>query len=319
MASLACVTVLGAGPGGASGSWDPAYSVPVALLRAALQCDRPVHPAREPVLLVHGTFTNGHEEWDWGYRPALRALGFDTCVVTYPDRGLGDIQVSAEYVAFAVRAIHRLTGRKVDMVGHSQGGLMPRWAIKYWPSVRSELDDFVMLAAPNHGTLTAARPTPSVARPESFFQMAPGSNFVRTLNAGDETPGRISYSSLYSLFDELVQPAAPVPTAALDWKHEGPNTRNLAIQRKCPGRLVDHVGIATTDAVAFALVVDALEHRGPVNPARVPNSVCRRASYIRGGLLGGLLSAWRFSMSKGLPRWHFAWREPILRPYARHP
>lgn len=173
------------------------------------------------------------------------------------------------------------------MVGHSQGGLMPRWAIKYWPSVRTELDPFVMLAAPNHGTLTAGRPTPGVPRPESFFQ--------------------------------LVQPAAPVPTAALDWNGEGPDTRNLAIQRKCPGRFVDHVGIATTDAVSFALVVDALEHRGPVNPARVPASVCRRASYIRGGALGGLFSAWRFSMSKGLPRWHLAWREPRLRPYARHP
>jgi triacylglycerol lipase len=214
--------------------------------------------------------------------------------------------------------MHRLTGQRVDMVGHSQGGLMPRWAIKYWPSVRSVLDDFVMLAAPNHGTLTAGRPTPGVPRPESFFQMAPGSNFVRALNGGDETPGRVSYSSLYTRFDELVQPTAPVPTAALDWRHEGANTRNLAIQQKCPGRVVEHVGIATTDAAAFALVLDALEHRGPVNPARVPDSVCRSASFIRGRSLGGLLSAWRFSMSKGLPRWHLAWREPRLRSYARH-
>jgi hypothetical protein len=94
---------------------------------------------------------------------------------------------------------------------------------------------------------------------------------------------------------------------------------SVAAQRKCPDRLVGHVGIATTDAGAFALVVDALEHRGRVNPARAPNSVCRGPSYIRGGLLGGLLSAWRFSMWKGLPRWHVAWREPTLRPYARHP
>jgi triacylglycerol esterase/lipase EstA (alpha/beta hydrolase family) len=47
---------------------------------------------------------------------------------------LNDIQVSSEYVARAVQLMHRKTGEKVDVLGHSQGGLQPRWAIRFFPS-----------------------------------------------------------------------------------------------------------------------------------------------------------------------------------------
>ena len=82
---------------------DPPYSVDVATLDAALDCDEFTHPDKEPVLLVHGTGTSGHEQWDWNYGILLRETGHDVCVVTYPDRGLGDQQISAEYIAQAIQ------------------------------------------------------------------------------------------------------------------------------------------------------------------------------------------------------------------------
>src|SRR5689334_158844 len=112
---------------------------------------------------------------------------------------MGDQQISAEYVAYAVMRMHQLSGRKVDMAGHSQGASMPRWAIKYWPSVRAALDDFVLIAGPNHGTTVAGSPndlTDAVGgMPPAFYQFSPGSNFVRHSNLGDETPGTIDYTT----------------------------------------------------------------------------------------------------------------------------
>ena len=83
--------------------------------------------------------------------------------------------------------------------------------------------------------------------------MKQGSAFLGALNRGDETPGDVSVTSIYSDTDELVQPTS---TAPLD------GASNLRIQEVCPGRPVHHGGILA-DAVAFAWTRAALERPGP--------------------------------------------------------
>ena len=314
---------LSVGPAGAADA-DPPFSVDPQLLAAALDCPVPfTHPEHEPVLLVHGTFTSGHEQFGWNYELFLPERGFDYCVVTYPDRGMGDMQVSAEYIAYAVNEMYARTGRKVDMVGHSQGGLMPRWAIKWWPSVQAHLDDFVLLASPNQGVGLAesADQTPFPAA-EVFYQFDGGSKFMTALNAGDETPGTVDYSSIYSLYDELVQPVTPVPTAGLDWQREGANVRNLAVQDVCPGRLVDHLTIGTTDMLSIELVLDALSNPGPVDPARLTVSpLCAVPDqYAVPEQLQVFADQFQRSFAGGsFPNLHPAEEEPALKPYAQQP
>src|SRR3546814_8818211 len=70
-------------------------------------------------------------------------------------------------------------------------------------------------------------------------------------------------------YDELVEPAAPVPTAALDFQQDNPQVANILLQDVCPGRFVDHVTIGLTDRLAFELAVDAITHPGPANVDRV--------------------------------------------------
>src|SRR5437762_2819475 len=101
------------------------------------------HPAHEPVLLVHGTFATDRENWGFNYALVLPKLGYDVCTVTLPNRSLGDIQVSSEYVVYAIEHMAAASGRKVDVMGHSQGAMQERWAVKWWPTVRSEVDDLV--------------------------------------------------------------------------------------------------------------------------------------------------------------------------------
>jgi triacylglycerol esterase/lipase EstA (alpha/beta hydrolase family) len=324
--------------GGAKSDYpgEPALETDQARLDQALLCTPFQHPDKPPVLLVHGTFTAGFEQYDWTYLPLLADRGYDVCLVTYPDRGLGDQQVSAEYVVNALRRIHARSGRKVALVGHSQGASMPRWAVKWWPSARAALDDFVMLAGPNHGTTATTGLTALLAQvpglgslpigllPESFYQFDPNSNFVKAMNRGEEAPGEVSYTSIYSgFYDELVEPATPVPTAGLDWGQSRANVANILLQDVCPGRFVDHVTIGLTDALTFALVLDALEHPGPADPARAGgSSLCGLLPIVPDQIIApevvsGLLQVLQQEPANGLPNPHLSAAEPPLKPYAQ--
>jgi len=256
----------------AAASTEPAYSVPDSQLAAALSCPAGgfAHPEHEPVLLVHGTGATAQENWGWNYALVLPTLGYDVCLVQLPGRALGDIQTSAEYVVYAIRSMYAATGQKVNIMGHSQGPLEPRWALKYWPSLQSQVDHLVMLAAPNHGTAVA---DPALACTAGCLQMKQGSAFLAALDAGDETPGTVSYTSIYSLTDELVQPAAPTPTAALD------GATNILMQDVCTGRYVEHVQFAD-DAAVYALVMDAFNHPGEgADPSRIDKNVCSQGTF----------------------------------------
>ncbi|WP_246160630.1 lipase family protein [Nocardioides humilatus] len=260
-------SVVGAAPGEARRApVDPAFTVPVAKLAAALDCPKFSHPRRDPVLLVHGTGQTGQQNWGWNYVPALAAAGYDACVVTLPAASWGDVQVATEYVAYAVQKLHRLTGRDVDTIGHSQGTLEQRGSVKWWASVRRITDDEILLSGPGHGTLTATGICVARLCPAAAWQMAKGSDFVTALNAGDETPGDVDVTSIYSLVDDLVQPAA---TAALD------GAANVLLQDVCPLRIVHHGG-SLWDSLTWELALDALRHDGPADVDRLARGACGR-------------------------------------------
>lgn len=319
---------------------EPALSTPQATLDAALDCTDFTHPEQPPVLLVHGTFTTGFEQYDWTYRPLLIARGFDVCTITYPDRGLGDMQISAEYVVNALRRIRAESGRKVAVIGHSQGVSVPRWAIKWWPSAREAVDDFVMEAGPNHGIAgylqlvtqvqTALGLNAVLGLPEVIYQFSSDSQFMQASNAGDETPGGIDYTALYSRNDELVQPVEPVPTAAVDFGLDNPRVSNILLQDVCPGRVVDHVTIGLNDALAFALALDAITHPGPASVARTvadaggQQALCGLLPLVPDliipplpDLLSGLIQVILQEPANGLPGLHLSSVEPPLKSYAQ--
>ena len=308
----------GAPPAAAQSPADPPYSVDVATLDAALDCDPLADDANagaEPVLLVHGTGTRGHEQYDWNYGILLRETGHDVCILTYPNRGFDDMQVSAEYVARAVQRMHAESGRAVDMVGHSQGALMPRWAVKWWPSVQAAVDDFVLLAGPNHGTTVVDSPL-FLQRSGAVHQMRPSSAFVAALNAGDETPGTVDHTSIYTRFDELVQ---PTETAALDPAGGGGHLVNILLQDLCPGRLVDHLSIGTTDVLTQRLVLDALDGDGPADPERagIDPVLCNLPDqYVVPETFPNIVALFEPGGLETFPEYHPVAEEPPLKPYA---
>lgn len=320
-----------------AGDSEPRLETDVPTLEAAYECTDFTHPENPPVLLVHGTFTHGQEQYNWTYKPLLIERGFDVCTVTYPDRGFGDAQISAEYVVHALRQIRERSGRKVAVIGHSQGVAVVRWAIKWWPSARNAVEDFVMEAGPNHGgdplailTLMgmvvpggSASTFPPIPLPEALHQLGGNTDFIQATNRDDETPGDIDYSALYTLFDELIQPVVPVPTAAVDWQMDNPRVSNILLQDVCPGRIVDHVTIGLTDHLAFELALDAISQPGPANFERAGGAaLCGLLPIvpdqaISPTLLTDLLGLLPIEIANGAPGLRLATAEPPLKPYAR--
>ena len=252
----------------------PALSVPQAALDESLSCiGEPARSTQPTVLLVHGTAETGALEWTWNYLPALTALDRTVCLIELPDAGMGDIQDSAEYLVAAIRKLHAQSGRRIQIVGHSQGGMIPRFALKYWPDTRAMVEDLVGLASSNHGTLESVV-TCNLGCAPSFWQQATGSQFITALNEGGETFVGIDYSTIYTRLDEVVVPNLDEANGSSALRPASASVVNIATQDVCPGNAGEHLALGSYDPVAWALVQDALTNPGPADSARVPLTVC---------------------------------------------
>ncbi len=158
VAALAAATLVDSPPADAAPAYAPVnrpgppLDVPAATLRRSLRCSGVARGGREPILLVPGTTLTPSPNYAWNYEWALVAMRFSFCTVELPENANGDIQVAAQYVVYAVRQAHQLSGAKVQIIGYSQGGMVPRWALRFWPDTRALVDDDVGLDASNHGT-----------------------------------------------------------------------------------------------------------------------------------------------------------------------
>ncbi|HZU80125.1 MAG TPA: hypothetical protein VE991_09445 [Acidimicrobiales bacterium] len=287
---IGVVTVTGDGAAGAAGAPrttgttgiyapldqpGPPLSVPAPLLAASLQCAGPLAGVgHDPVLLVPGTALDPQDNYSWNYERGLTALGLPWCALTLPDHGMDDVGSAGEYVVSAIRSMAAASGRQVDILGYSQGGMVPRWALRFWPDTRPLVRELVAIDPSNHGTLDAS----GLCRlrcPPSFWQQAAGSHFLQALNSGAETFAGIDYVVLYSRTDEVVFPnLSPAGSSAL---HTGAGAiENLAVQQRCPADPSEHLLMGTVDPVAYALATDALVHEDLPSLRAVPGSTCLR-------------------------------------------
>lgn len=264
--ALAAIVLLAlAAPASAA---EPKLTVPQKKLAAALHCTDGIRDAaRTPIMLVTGTGASGDEAYAI-VKPGLDAVGAPVCWVNFPHHTTADMQISVQYLVHGLRVMSRRAGRRVAVFGISQGGLLPRVALTYWPSLRRKVSDVLAVAGTQHGTtIGRVRDCPCIP---AGWQQAARSHFLKALNARrhDETPGPTAWTTVRSATDQTVRPTTgPHPTAALE------GATNVLIQDVCPGREVTHIGTGL-DSVTFALAVDALAHRGPAMVDRLPVDVC---------------------------------------------
>ena len=229
---------------------------------------RPSAERPEPVVIVHGTFGDRKSLLD-DLSSAMVDDGFCVFSLDYGNRATGDIAASAEQLkAFVTKVLSATGAAKVSMVGHSQGGMMPRYYIKFLGGA-AYVDDLVGLSPSNHGTTVVGDPSNPLTGPllgatcPACAQQAAGSAFLTRLNADDETPGDVSYTQITTKYDEVVVPYTSAYLAA------GPQTTNVTIQDSCPTDTAEHVFIPMS-RTAIAWVLNALERPGPADPSFRP-------------------------------------------------
>jgi hypothetical protein len=252
--------------------------VPTARLQAALHCQPEVRRSRtRTVMLVTGTAFTGGEAWSGGggFQEALLKAGHPSCYVDFPEFTTGDMQVAVQYLVHGIRRQARLARSRIAVYGISQGGVLPRMALMFWPSLRRQVSDVVAVAGTQHGstadTLVGSCQSASGC-PPAIWQQAFNSNLLKWVNRrADETPGPTAWTTVRTEEDEVVTPQdALYPTSSLR------GATNISIQRVCPGRGTTHIG-AAYDSVSFAALRDAVERGGAADQARLPADVCAQA------------------------------------------
>ncbi|MFF4016698.1 esterase/lipase family protein [Streptomyces sp. NPDC001843] len=236
------------------------------------------HP--RPVVLVHGTLGNSVDNW-LSLAPYLKDRGYCVYSLDYGQLsgvpvfyGLGPIDKSAQQLSAFVDKVLAATGAaKADLVGHSQGGMMPRYYLRFLGGA-AKVNALVGIAPDNHGTTLSgltnllpyfpgAEDLLKATTPGLADQIA-GSDFLTKLNAGGDTVPGVRYTVLATKYDEV---ATPWRTQYLS----GSDVTNVLLQDLCPLDLSEHVAIGLFDRIAFHEVANALD------PAHATATTCASA------------------------------------------
>ncbi|MEV5352793.1 alpha/beta fold hydrolase [Streptomyces sp. NPDC052693] len=236
------------------------------------------HP--HPVILVHGTLGNSVDNW-LGLAPYLEVRGYCVFSLDYGQlegvpffHGLGPVEKSAAQLRDFVDRVLAATGAtETDLVGHSQGGMMPRWYLRFLGGA-AKVNALVGIAPSNHGTdlggFTRLLPYfPGAAdllskNTPALADQVVGSDFLTKLNAGGDTVPGVRYTVIATRYDEVVTP----------WRTQylsGPDVRNVLLQDLCPLDLSEHVAVGLFDRIVFHEVANALD------PGRATPTTCASA------------------------------------------
>jgi len=219
-----------------------------------------------PVVLVHATLADEGSNWVT-LAPLLANEGYCVYAFNYGATiaslelwpligpridGIGHIEKSAEELSsFVNNVLSKTKASKVDLVGHSQGGMMPNYYIKYLGG-SSKVNELIGLAPSNHGTtldgitkfveqfpfaaelingLIEFLGAPALAEQEET------SAFNKKLfGSGEPVVSGVKYVVIETDHDEVV---TPYTHAFLS----GSNVTNILIQEQCPSDPVAHIGM----------------------------------------------------------------------------
>jgi triacylglycerol esterase/lipase EstA (alpha/beta hydrolase family) len=246
-----------------------------------------------PVVLSHGTLENMAYNWN-ALSPLLKNNGYCVFAFNYgqeagkvvglpgaiPPGGTGQIENSAAQLRAFVDRVRSATGAaKVDIVGHSQGGMMPRYYMRFLGGA-GKVHRLVGLAPSNHGTtvnglsalinlIPGGNAGLAAVCGTSCNQQLAGSAFITNLNSGGDTVPGVKYTVIETRYDEVV---TPYTSAFLS----GPDVTNILLQNQCPLDFSEHLSISF-DHIALRDVLNALD------PAHAQAPVCSFVAPLEGG------------------------------------
>ncbi|MFE9324486.1 esterase/lipase family protein [Nocardia sp. NPDC052278] len=224
----------------------------------------PTVPGAVPVVLLHGFA--GDEYRAWGYLgPALANAGL--CVYSFSYGGTnamqgggnGPLADSAVEIKQKLTALTtRLGVPKVDLIGHSEGGIMAQYIVKTDPDIASGVRSVTTISSPTHGTLGDLGATllgnlrDELPVPPAVKDLLAGSAFLQELNSGPITVPGVAYTTISSRFDPISSFGQNEAILA------EPGVDNYVLQNVCPASKAGHNGTAFSPTTA-ALVLNTLD------------------------------------------------------------
>lgn len=241
------------------------------------------HP--NPVILAHGLLANKTVNWQT-FAPLLHNDGYCVFALTYGMKdgvglpfyqpgGMIRMEESAVQLADFVDQVLAATGAaKVDLLGHSEGTLMPSYYVRFLDG-GAKVDKYVSLTPLWEGTTafglaalyTAGKPY-GFTMPfdllldqvcPSCTQFLQGSDFLKTLHAKGVFDPDVSYTNIVTRYDQAVVPY----TSGVA---EGDNITNIVLQDSCPQDLSDHAAVGFSPNAA-GHVLNALDPANATTPA----------------------------------------------------
>jgi triacylglycerol esterase/lipase EstA (alpha/beta hydrolase family) len=172
-------------------------------------------------------------------------------------------QSAGELRDFVGKVLQVTGASKVDIVGHSEGSLMPDYYVKFLGGA-SQVNHYVGLAPLWNGstvslaTLMAAATSNYTAYCAACSQVLTGSPFLQNLNAGGAAVPGVRYTMVLSKLDGIVTPYTSGVLQGAD---------NVVVQDLCATDSATHAALAG-DPVAAQVVFNAL------SPGSVPQVQC---------------------------------------------
>ncbi|KAL2841856.1 hypothetical protein BJY01DRAFT_217081 [Aspergillus pseudoustus] len=259
---------------------DVPFSVDETLLRSSIYIPSGFEYGqgnKTPILLVPGTGISGGSTYTNTIGKLLQGTTYaDPVWLNIPGNSLGDIQMNSEYVAYAINYVSAISGNcNISIISWSQGAINVHWSFMYWPSTRQAISDFVALSPDFKGTVLASflcsRLTPPALCVPSIIQQESSSNFMSLFSSNGGREAFVPTTTVYSSTDEIVQPQDGANASGYIDDPKAVGVSNNQIQALCPGiQVVLHEGILY-NAVAWALIQDAITHPGPGQSSRLKN------------------------------------------------
>lgn len=236
-------------------------------------CSLAQHPY--PVVLIPGTFANMEDDYG-ALAPDLANAGYCVYSLNYGGpssnsfiQSVGPAPASAQQVAaFVMQVLTRTGASKVDLIGHSQGGMLAEYYAKVLGGA-PYIHNLIALSPTTHGTTldgfaTLARVFPGANQLvgtgcQACVDQESGSNVIQTLDNGPIAQPGVNYTIIETR-DEFV--VTPVGSSFID----EPGVTNEYVQSYCGFDYVDHADLSY-DNVVIRLVKNALDS----TTARSPN------------------------------------------------
>ena len=227
------------------------------LVALARDSTDPVPPSRlGPVVVVPG-YGGGSEFLD-GLLRAIEDRGREAVLVPAVEGNTGDLDAQAARLGDAVEEVLDGTSKpSVDVVGYSAGGVVARlWVRNHGGDEQARR--VLTVGAPHHGTDLAALGA-VIGCPVACRQLAPDSRLLARLNAGDETPPGVRWTTVWTTEDQTV-----VPPESADLR----GALAFTVQSLCPGATTSH-----TDLPAHPVVIASLDSVLSTGRPRPPTGV----------------------------------------------